>query len=130
MSVDKCLGPLEAENKEDDRPLIVPDGKSPLIVGAENAVHYPNPPNPSKFLYISRKEDLVLSVERGVPVTFSIQARHNVAFCITSDPIGGAASKNETQTIYVGGEDAHGVPANPLELTWKADRNTPDQVFY
>jgi hypothetical protein len=30
----------------------------------------------------------------------------------------------------MGGEDAHGVPANPLELTWKADRNTPDQVFY
>lgn len=129
-SVDKCLGPLEAETKEDDRPLIVADGKSPLVVGAENAVHYPNPPNPSKVLYISRKEAPVLRIERGVPVTFSIQAGHDVAFCITSDPIGGAASRNETQTIYMGGEDAHGVPANPLELTWKADRNTPDQVFY
>ena len=46
MSVDKCLGPLDAENKEDDCPLIVADGKSPLVVGEENAVHYPNPPNP------------------------------------------------------------------------------------
>ena len=71
-----------------------------------------------------------MRVERGVPVTFSIQAGHDVAFCITSDPIGGAASRNETQIIYVGGEDAHGVPSNPLELTWKADRNTPDQFIY
>jgi len=47
-SVHKCLGPLEVENKEDDRPLIVVDGKSPLVVGAENVMHYPNPPNPSK----------------------------------------------------------------------------------
>ena len=46
MSIDKCLGPLEVENKEDDHPLIVADGKSPLVVGAENGVHYSNPPNP------------------------------------------------------------------------------------
>ena len=46
MSIDKFLGPIEAENKEDDHPLIVAYGKSPLIVGAENVVHYPNPPNP------------------------------------------------------------------------------------
>ena len=71
-----------------------------------------------------------MRVERGVPVTFSIHVGHDVAFCITSDPIGGAASRNETQIIYVGGEDAFGVPTNPLELTWKADRNTPDQFIY
>ena len=41
-SVHKCLGPLEVENKEDDRPLIVADGKSPLVVGAENVMHYPS----------------------------------------------------------------------------------------
>ena len=46
MSTDKSLGPLEAENKDDDRHLIVVDGKSPLTVGAVNAGHYPNPPNP------------------------------------------------------------------------------------
>ena len=46
MSTDKSLGPLEAENKDDDCHLIVVDGKSPLIVGVVNAVHYPNPPNP------------------------------------------------------------------------------------
>lgn len=129
-NVNKCLGPLEAETKDDDRPLIVADGTSPLVVGAENAVHYPNPPNPSKVLYINRKEAPLLRVERGVEVKFSIQAGHDVAFCVTSDPIGGAASRNETQTIYMGGEDTHGVPANPLEITWKADRNTPDEVFY
>ena len=97
MSVDKCLEPLEAENKEDDHPLIVVYGKSPLIVGVENAMHYPNPPNPSKVLYISRKEAAVLRVERGVPVSFSIWVRHDVAFCITFDPIVGAASINETK---------------------------------
>lgn len=129
-TVNKCLGPLEAETKDDDRPLIVADGTSALVVGAENAVHYPNPPNPSKVLYINRKEAPLLRVERGVQVKFSIQAGHDVAFCITSDPIGGAAYRNETQTIYMGGEDTHGVPANPLEITWKADRNTPDEVFY
>ena len=46
MSIDKFLGPLEAKNKEDDCPLIFANGKSPLVVGAENAVRYPNPPNP------------------------------------------------------------------------------------
>ena len=90
-SVYKCLGPLEVQNKEDDRPLIVADGKSPLVVGAENVMHYPNPPNPSKVLYISRKEAPILRVERGVPVSFSIQVGHDVSFCITFDPIGGAA---------------------------------------
>ncbi|GLJ48702.1 hypothetical protein SUGI_1027160 [Cryptomeria japonica] len=129
--VDKCLGPLEAETK-DDRAIIVADGKSSLIVGADNAVHYPNPPNPLKVLYINKKEAPSLKVERGVPVTFSVQAGHDVAFYITSDPIGGAASVNKTQndTIYAGGEDAHGVPANPFELKWTPDRKTPDQVFY
>ena len=90
-SVDKCFGPLEAENKEDGHPLIVADGKSPFIVGTKNVVHYPNPPNQSKVLYISRKEAPVLRVERGVPVSFSIRVGHDVAFCITFDPIGGAA---------------------------------------
>jgi len=43
-----------------------------------------------------------LRVERGVPVTFSIQARHDVAFCITSDPTGGVASINETKNYLCG----------------------------
>ena len=42
MSTDKSLGPLEPENKDDDHHLIVVDGKSPLVVGAENVMHYPS----------------------------------------------------------------------------------------
>ena len=38
---------------------------------AWQAMHYPNPPNPDKVLYINKKEAPLLKVERGVPVTFS-----------------------------------------------------------
>ncbi|XP_010275743.1 PREDICTED: cytochrome b561, DM13 and DOMON domain-containing protein At5g54830 [Nelumbo nucifera] len=128
--VNDCLGPLEAEQKE-DRDLIYADGKTPLIVTTSPAVHYPNPPNPSKVLYINKKESPVLRVERGVPVKFSIQAGHDVALYITSDPIGGnATSRNTPETIYAGGPEAEGVPASPTELVWSPDRNTPDQVYY
>ncbi|OVA00279.1 Cytochrome c assembly protein [Macleaya cordata] len=128
--VNDCLGPLEADNKE-DQDLIFADGKTPLIVTTGPAMHYPNPPNPSKVLYINKKEAPVLRVERGVPVKFSIQAGHDVALYITSDPIGGNATfRNMSETIYGGGPEAEGVPASPMELTWSPDRNTPDQVYY
>ncbi|KAJ4959161.1 hypothetical protein NE237_026272 [Protea cynaroides] len=128
--VNDCLGPLEAEDTE-DQDLIFADGKTPLVVVTAPSLHYPNPPNPSKVLYINKKEAPVLRVERGVPVKFSIQAGHNVALYITSDPIGGnATSRNRSEVIYAGGPEAEGVPASPMELVWIPDRNTPDQVYY
>ncbi|KAJ0984291.1 hypothetical protein J5N97_002647 [Dioscorea zingiberensis] len=130
--VDDCLGPLDAEDKE-DQDLITADGKmeSPLVVSSGPALHYPNPPNPSKVLYINKKEAPMLRVERGVPVKFSIQAGHGVALYITSDPIGGNATmRNMSEVIYAGGPEAEGVPASPSELLWLPDRNTPDRVYY
>lgn len=128
--VDDCLGPLDAEDKE-DQDLIIADAKVPLVVTTAPALHYLNPPNPSKVLYINKKEAPVLRVERGVPVKFSVQAGHDVAFYITSDFLGGNATlRNKTETIYAGGPEAHGVLASPMELVWAPDRNTPDQVYY
>ncbi|EOY13431.1 DOMON domain - like 10 [Theobroma cacao] len=128
--VDDCLGPLDADDKE-DQDLIIADANVPLIVTAGEALHYPNPPNPTKVLYINKKEAPVLRVERGVPVKFSVQAGHDVALYITSDSLGGnATSRNATETIYAGGPEAEGVLASPFELVWAPDRNTPDQVYY
>ncbi|KAA8521676.1 hypothetical protein F0562_012334 [Nyssa sinensis] len=96
------LRPLDAEDKE-DQDLINADVKEPLVV----------------------------STERGVPVKFSIQAGHDVAFYVTSDPLGGNATlRNMSETIYFGGPEAEGVQASPMELVWAPDRNTPDQVYY
>ncbi|XP_061370050.1 cytochrome b561, DM13 and DOMON domain-containing protein At5g54830-like [Gastrolobium bilobum] len=62
---------------------------------------------------------------------FSIQAGHDVALYVTSDPIGGNATlRNLTETIYAGGPVAEGVQASPTELVWAPDRNTPDHVYY
>ncbi|KAA8525569.1 hypothetical protein F0562_007424 [Nyssa sinensis] len=128
--VNDCLGPLDAEDKE-DQDLVIADAKEPLIVSTGLALHYPNPPNPSKVIYINKKETPVLRVERGVPVKFSIQAGHDVAFYVTSDPLGGNATlRNMSETIYFGGPEAEGVQASPTELVWAPDRNTPDQVYY
>ncbi|GAV59960.1 Cytochrom_B561 domain-containing protein/DOMON domain-containing protein/DM13 domain-containing protein [Cephalotus follicularis] len=128
--VNDCLGPLDAEDKE-DQDLIIADGKVPLVVTTANAMHYPNPPNPSKVLYINKKEAPVLRVERGVPVKFSIQAGHDVALYVTSDFLGGNATlRNMSETIYAGGQEAQGVLSSPMELIWAPDRNTPDQVYY
>ncbi|KAL7001754.1 hypothetical protein U1Q18_002902 [Sarracenia purpurea var. burkii] len=128
--VNDCLGPLDAEDKE-DQDLITADGNAPLVVTTGPAVHYPNPPNPSKVIYINKKEAPVLRVERGVRVKFSIQAGHDVAFYVTSDPLGGNATlRNVSETIYAGGAEAEGVQASPTELIWQPDRNTPDQVYY
>nr|KJB45780.1 hypothetical protein B456_007G327500 [Gossypium raimondii] len=70
-------------------------------------------------------------LERGVPVKFLAQAGHAVALYITSDSLGGNATlRNATETIYSGGPEAEGVVANPHELIWVPDRNTPDQVYY
>lgn len=128
--VDDCLGPLDAEDKE-DQDLIIADANVPLVVATGEAIHYPNPPNPSKVFYINKKEAPVLRVERGVPVKFSIQAGHDVALYITSDLVGGNASlRNMSETIYAGGPEAEGVQSSPMELVWAPNRNTPDQVFY
>ncbi|XP_010541578.1 PREDICTED: cytochrome b561, DM13 and DOMON domain-containing protein At5g54830-like [Tarenaya hassleriana] len=128
--VDECLGPLDADNK-DVQDLIIADANAPLVVTAGPAVRYPNPPNPSTVLYINKKEAPLLRVERGVPVKFSVQAGHGVSFYITSDFLGGNATlRNKSETIYAGGQEAHGVLASPLELVWAPNRNTPDQVYY
>ncbi|GAB4854670.1 hypothetical protein Ancab_023253 [Ancistrocladus abbreviatus] len=128
--VNDCLGPLDAEDKQ-DQDLIIADAKVPLVVTSGPVTHYPNPPNPSKVLYINKKEAPLLRVERGVPVKFSVQAGHDVALYITSDPLGGNATvRNMSETIYAGGVEFEGVPASPKELVWAPDRNTPDQVFY
>lgn len=129
-TVDSCNGPLDADNKEDQERIIA-DAKTPLVVTSAPAVRYPNPPNPDKVIYINKKEAPLLKVERGVPVKFSVQAGHDVALYITSDPIGGNATlRNKTEVIYAGSRDAHGVPATPTELLWLPDRNTPDLVYY
>lgn len=128
--VNECLGPLDAADKE-DQDLIIADANKPLVVTTGPAIHYPNPPNPSKVLYINKKEAPILKVERGVPVMFSVQAGHDVALYITSDLIGGNATlRNKTETIYAGGSEAEGVLASPMELIWEPDRNTPDLVYY
>ncbi|KAF8700694.1 hypothetical protein HU200_034044 [Digitaria exilis] len=129
-AVDNCIGPLDADNKEDQERIIA-DRETPLVVTSAPAVRYPNPPNPDKVLYINKKEAPLLKVERGVPVKFSVQAGHDVALYITSDPIGGNATlRNKTEVIYAGGPDTHGVLATPKELVWLPDRNTPDLVYY
>lgn len=128
--VNDCLGPLDADDKEDQE-LVIADANTPLLVTSGPALHYPNPPNPSKVLYVNKKEAPVLRVERGVPVKFSVQAGHDVAFYITSDPLGGNATlRNVSETIYAGGAEYEGVPAAPKELVWTPHRNTPDQVYY
>ncbi|OEL27794.1 Cytochrome b561, DM13 and DOMON domain-containing protein [Dichanthelium oligosanthes] len=125
-----CVGPLDADDKE-DQARITAERKTPLIVTVGPALHYPNPPNPDKVLYINKKEAPLLKVERGVPVTFSIEAGHDVPLYITSDPVGGnATSRNTPEVIYAGGPKAEGVPATPTELVWLPDRNTPDLVYY
>ncbi|EPS64341.1 hypothetical protein M569_10439, partial [Genlisea aurea] len=126
-----CLGPIDASDDKEDQDLVIADKKEPLVVSSGPALRYPNPPNPSKVLYINKKEAPLLRVERGVPVKFSIQAGHDVALYITSDPVGGNATlRNGSETIYFGGPEAEGVPASPTELVWAPDRNTPDLVYY
>ncbi|KAF4367696.1 hypothetical protein G4B88_001448 [Cannabis sativa] len=128
--VNDCVGPLDAEDKE-DQDVVTADGNAALVVTSGPALHYPNPPHPSKVFYINKKEAPVLRVERGVPVKFSIQAGHDVALYITSDPLGGNATlRNTTETVYAGGAEAEGVQASPTELVWLPDRNTPNQVYY
>ncbi|KAJ3679179.1 hypothetical protein LUZ60_017190 [Juncus effusus] len=130
QKIDLCTGPLNAEDKEDQE-RVTAERSTPLIVTSGQAFHYPNPPNPNKVLYINKKEAPLVQVERGVPVTFSIEAGHDVSLYITSDPIGGNATlRNKSEIIYSGGPDSHGVVANPNELIWLPDRNTPDQVYY
>ncbi|XP_039844288.1 cytochrome b561, DM13 and DOMON domain-containing protein At5g54830-like isoform X2 [Panicum virgatum] len=125
-----CVGPLDADDKE-DQARITSERKTPLVVTVGPALHYPNPPNPDKVLYINKKEAPLLKVERGVPVTFSVEAGHDVPLYITSDPVGGnATSRNTPEVIYAGGPKAEGVPATPTELVWLPDRNTPDLVYY
>lgn len=125
--VNGCKGPLQAHDS-DEPDLIVAEAGADIVVGAGSATHYPNPPNPEKVIYLNKIEAPVLKVERGVQVTFSIQAGHDVAFYITVDPVGGESVTNAT--IFAGGPYAHGVPASPYTLTWKPDRLTPNEVFY
>ncbi|KAK6129563.1 hypothetical protein DH2020_036692 [Rehmannia glutinosa] len=101
--VNDCLGPLDAKDKE-DQDLVIADKKEPLVISTAPALHYPNPPNPSKVLYINKKEAPLLR--------------------------GNATLRNMSETIYFGGPEAEGVQADPAELVWAPDRNTPDLVYY
>jgi hypothetical protein len=124
---DECNGPLAASNASQGNNVVADRGTA-LVVTSDTALQYPNPPNPAKVLYINQKESPVLKVERGVPVTFLVEAGHSVSLYITSDPIGGHADLNES--IYAGGPDAHGVPTSPNMLSWLPDHSTPNEVFY
>ncbi|KAH7366104.1 hypothetical protein KP509_18G063500 [Ceratopteris richardii] len=126
-TVDGCKGPLQAPNS-DDLDLIVAEAGVPIVVSVGPATHYPNPPHPDEVIYLNEVEAPVLKVERGVQVTFSVQAGHEVAFYISESPLGGEPSENVT--IFAGGSDAQGVPATPYPLVWKPDRFTPDEVYY
>ncbi|KAL3683605.1 hypothetical protein R1sor_001627 [Riccia sorocarpa] len=127
-SVDECVGPMVTNTHQTE--VVVADRGTTMVIGSDVAVHYPNPPFPKKVLYINQKESPLLRVERGVPVDFSIQAGHDIAFYITSDPLGGTGATNASGTIYAGGPEAHGVPVLPYPLTWLPDRSTPDLVYY
>ncbi|KAI3737975.1 hypothetical protein L2E82_27993 [Cichorium intybus] len=128
--VDECSGPLDAKNKQ-DQDLINAENNEPLVVTSGPALRYPNPPNPSKVFYINKKEAPVLRMERGVPIKFSIQAGHNVAFYITSDPLGGnVTSRNLSETVYAGGQWANGVQTKPKDFEWLPGRNTPSPIYY
>ncbi|KAL0327419.1 UNVERIFIED_CONTAM: cytochrome, DM13 and DOMON domain-containing protein [Sesamum angustifolium] len=52
--VNDCLGPLDAQDKE-DQDLVIADKKEPLVISTGPALHYPNPPNPLKFFILRRK---------------------------------------------------------------------------
>jgi hypothetical protein len=126
-SLDQCLGPLPASNASQGN-IVVADRGTSLVITSDLAYDYPNPPNPTKVLYINSKEAPILRVERGVPVTFLVQAGHDVSFYVTSNPIGGSVHAHDK--IFAGGKDAHGVPTQPYPLTWLPDRRTPDNVYY
>ncbi|KAG0604091.1 hypothetical protein M758_10G144000 [Ceratodon purpureus] len=128
-SLDQCLGPLPASNVSQGN-IVVADRGTSLVVTSDVAYDYPNPPNPKKVLYINSKEAPLLRVERGVLVTFLVQAGHDVSFYVTSNPIGGSVHNPHADKIYAGGSHAHGVPTEPYTLSWLPDRKTPDKVYY
>ncbi|CAM6120752.1 unnamed protein product [Calypogeia fissa] len=128
-TIDECLGPMVAQNGYLGD-IVVADRGTTLVVTTDAPSHYPDPPYPDKVFYINQKEAPLLKVERGVPVTFSVQAGHGFAFYITDNPVGGASNSNASETVYAGGPEAHGVPVIPYELTWHPNRTTPDLVYY
>eukprot|EP00850_Spirogloea_muscicola_P018145 SM000163S02313 [mRNA] locus=s163:117559:130545:+ [translate_table: standard] len=125
---DDCQGPLEALNLDVGSPVVPVDRGATLPVTAAATTHYPNPPSNARSLHIKGIESPILKVERGVPVDFSIQAGHDVPFYVTSDPVGGA--RNSSETVFAGGETAHGVPTAPCYLTWTPNSSTPNLVYY
>lgn len=56
---------------------------------------------------------------------FSIQAGHDVALYITSNPISGNATLRNLTKDCLCGPQAEGVQASPMELIWLLDKNTP-----
>ncbi|KAF2562975.1 hypothetical protein F2Q70_00014968 [Brassica cretica] len=98
--VDECLGPLDADNKY-DQGVIIADANAPLVVTAGPSVHYPNPPNPAKVLYINKKEAPVLRVERGVPVNVNLDDQQVKFFwTIVGDSIS-IAARGEKKSGYL-----------------------------
>lgn len=126
--VDECAGPMVLKQTIYLGEVVVADRGTTLVVTADSSLHYPDPPFPEKVFYINQKEAPLVKVERGVPVTFSVQAGHGFAFYITDSPVGGAS--NTSAVVYAGGPEAHGVPMLPYTLTWQPNRTTPDWVYY
>ncbi|GJP74165.1 hypothetical protein CLOP_g4793 [Closterium sp. NIES-67] len=108
--------------------VVVADRGTLITVTSGKSTHYPNPPSFTKSFYINGHEAPEIKVERGVPVQFSIQGGHDLPVYITSDPVGGRF--NSSEIIFAGGEEAHGVPADPYTLLWKPTSSTPDLVYY
>ncbi|CAI5464398.1 unnamed protein product [Closterium sp. Yama58-4] len=110
------------------RPLVSPDKRFDHDIDAEDEMNVIWALASTKSFYVNGHEAPEIKVERGVPVQFSIQAGHDLGVYITSDPVGGRFNKSEI--IYAGGEEAHGVPADPYTLLWKPTSSTPDLVYY
>lgn len=80
----------------------------PRRAPADNA-HYPNPPGWGLSYQINGEESPVLNVVRGTTYTFTVKAGPAHPLYLTDSLIGGGSYGGfKGETIYAGGEDAHG----------------------
>jgi len=104
------------------------DGDTTFTITTGPNQNYPNPPAWGLSYHINGKESPIIKVVRGRKYTFSIQAAADHPFYITTDINGGRSKASET--VFVGGAEAHGAAAAPYVLKWTPDNNTPDMVYY